>query len=39
GMRIVPVCKMVASYVDKHDEYNDIVDPVSDDVEQWLANR
>lgn len=39
GLRIVPVCKMVASYVKKHDEYSDVVDPVSDDVEQWLANR
>ncbi|GAT08588.1 acetyltransferase [Mycolicibacterium novocastrense] len=39
GLRIVPVCKMVASYVEKHDEFSDVVDPVSDDVEQWLANR
>ncbi|OBB48468.1 GNAT family N-acetyltransferase [Mycobacterium sp. 852002-51961_SCH5331710] len=39
GLRIVPVCEMVASYVEKHDEYSDVVDPVSDDVEQWLANR
>lgn len=39
GLRIVPVCEMVASYVKKHDEYSDVVDPVSDDVEHWLANR
>ncbi|KUI21497.1 acetyltransferase [Mycobacterium sp. GA-1285] len=39
GLRIVPVCEMVASYVEKHDEFADVVDPVSDDVEQWLANR
>lgn len=39
GLRIVPVCKMVASYVEKHDEFADVVDPVSDDVEQWLENR
>lgn len=39
GLRIVPVCKMVASYVEKHDEFSDVVDPVSDDVEQWLENR
>jgi predicted GNAT family acetyltransferase len=39
GLRIVPVCEMVASYVDKHDEFADVVDPVTDDVEQWLANR
>lgn len=28
GRRIVPECKLVASYIDKHDEYADIVDPV-----------
>jgi predicted GNAT family acetyltransferase len=27
GLRIVPVCKLVAAYCDKHPEYNDIVDP------------
>ncbi|MDY6869867.1 MAG: GNAT family N-acetyltransferase [Actinomycetota bacterium] len=26
--RIVPECKLVASYLEKHDEYADIVDPV-----------
>jgi predicted GNAT family acetyltransferase len=26
GMRIVPECKMVANYVEKHSEYSDIVD-------------
>lgn len=39
GKRIVPVCEMVASYVDKHQEVAGAVDPVTDDVEQWLANR
>ena len=39
GLRIVPVCKMVASYVDKHDEFADDVDPVSADVERWLTDR
>ncbi|KUI26363.1 acetyltransferase [Mycobacterium sp. IS-1742] len=28
GKRIVPECKLVANYVEKHDEYADIVDPV-----------
>ena len=28
GLRIVPACSMVADYVDKHPEYDDIVDPV-----------
>jgi uncharacterized protein len=26
GKRIVPKCKMVAAYLEKHDEYADIVD-------------
>lgn len=39
GRRIVPVCEMVASYVDKHDDFADAVDPVTDDVKQWLDNR
>ncbi|WP_422743655.1 GNAT family N-acetyltransferase [Mycobacterium sp. WMMD1722] len=28
GLRIVPACALVADYVEKHDEYADIVDPV-----------
>lgn len=39
GLRIVPVCEMVASYVEKHEEFAGAVDPVTDDVEQWLADR
>jgi predicted GNAT family acetyltransferase len=27
GLRIVPVCELVANYVDKHDEFADVVDP------------
>jgi predicted GNAT family acetyltransferase len=27
GLRIVPECALVANYVEKHDEYADIVDP------------
>jgi len=27
GLRIVPVCKLVANYVEKHDEFADAVDP------------
>ncbi|KUI37107.1 GNAT family N-acetyltransferase [Mycobacterium sp. GA-2829] len=30
GLRIVPACALVANYVEKHDEYSDIVDPVED---------
>lgn len=39
GLHIVPVCKLVANYVEKHDEYADIVDPVDDDVKRWLSGR
>lgn len=28
GKRIVPECKLVANYLEKHDEYADITDPV-----------
>jgi predicted GNAT family acetyltransferase len=38
GLRIVPVCPMVANYVGKHDEYSDVVDPVDSDVKRRLAN-
>ncbi len=38
GLRIVPVCPMVAAFVKKHDEYTDVVDPVDTDVKRWLAN-
>jgi predicted GNAT family acetyltransferase len=38
GLRIVPVCTLVAAFVDKHDEFADVADPVSDDVKSWLAN-
>jgi predicted GNAT family acetyltransferase len=27
GLRIVPVCKLVAAYCEKHPEYNGVVDP------------
>ncbi|MGV0644021.1 GNAT family N-acetyltransferase [Mycolicibacterium sp. XJ879] len=39
GLRIVPVCDMVAGYLDKHEEFSDVVDPVTPDVERWLADR
>ncbi|OBI81126.1 GNAT family N-acetyltransferase [Mycobacterium sp. E740] len=39
GLRIVPVCEMVANYVEKHDEYADVVDPVSDEIKRWLAGH
>ncbi|MCZ8382516.1 GNAT family N-acetyltransferase [Mycobacterium sp. CPCC 205372] len=39
GMRIVAVCKLVANYVEKHDEFSDVVDPVDRDVKRWLSGR
>jgi hypothetical protein len=38
GLRIVPVCQMVAGFVEKHQGFADVVDPVSPDVKRWLAN-
>ena len=31
GLRVVPVCEYVKGYVEKHDEYADLVDPVTGD--------
>lgn len=39
GLRIVPVCKLVANYVEKHDQYADVVDPVDHDVKRWLSGQ
>ena len=38
GLRIVAVCPMVAAYVGKHPELDDVVDPVSRDIKRWLTN-
>jgi predicted GNAT family acetyltransferase len=38
GRRIVAVCPMVASYVDKHQEYADVADPVTPEIEKWLES-
>ncbi|BBX19355.1 GNAT family N-acetyltransferase [Mycolicibacterium duvalii] len=39
GLRVVAVCSMVAGYIDKHPEFKDITDPVTDDVKRLLAQR
>ncbi|MFF2009551.1 GNAT family N-acetyltransferase [Streptomyces sp. NPDC058195] len=36
GMRIVPVCPYVAKYLQKHDEFADITDPVTPEILEWL---
>ena len=38
GLRIVAVCPMVAEFVKEHQEFDDVVDPVSSDVKRWLAS-
>ena len=38
GLRVVAVCPMVAGYVNKHHEFDGVVDPVSGDIERWLTD-
>jgi hypothetical protein len=38
GLRIVAVCPLVAAFVKRHHEFDDVVDPVDDDVKRWLTN-
>ncbi|MFD9243904.1 GNAT family N-acetyltransferase [Streptomyces sp. NPDC059556] len=39
GMRIVPVCPYVAKFLKKHEEFADITDPVTPEVQQWLEGQ
>ncbi|MEW5811876.1 MAG: GNAT family N-acetyltransferase [Actinomycetota bacterium] len=39
GLRIVPVCSMVAGFIDKNPEFSDIADPVTSDVKRVLSRR
>jgi predicted GNAT family acetyltransferase len=39
GKRIVPVCSMVETVLKKHPEFDDITDPVTTDVRQWLRTQ
>ena len=39
GKRIVPVCPYVAKYLNTHEEFNDITDPVTPEVLQWLETE
>ena len=38
GLRIVAVCPMVAAYVTKHHEFDDIVDRPTRDILRWLES-
>ena len=39
GLRIVPVCSMVAGYIDKHPEFEELVDPITTDVKRALSGH
>jgi uncharacterized protein len=36
GKRVVPLCPMVAAFIKKHPEFNDITDPVTPALLQWV---
>ena len=36
GKRIVPVCPMVAAFIKKHPEFNDITDKATPAILQWV---
>jgi uncharacterized protein len=38
GLRIVAVCPMVAAYVDKHHDFDDILDKPAPEILRWLKN-
>ncbi|MER6737606.1 MULTISPECIES: GNAT family N-acetyltransferase [Streptomyces] len=39
GMRIVPVCPYVAKYLERHEEFADITDPVTPEILHWLKTE
>ncbi len=39
GKRIVPICPYVARYLERHDGFADLVDPVTPEVRGWLKER
>ncbi|MFE9358243.1 GNAT family N-acetyltransferase [Streptomyces olivaceoviridis] len=39
GKRIVPVCPYVAKFLTRHEEFADLVDPVTPDVLRWLETE
>ena len=39
GKRIVPVCSMIGTVLKKHPEFDDITDPVTAEVEEWLRGQ
>ncbi|MFE6774514.1 GNAT family N-acetyltransferase [Streptomyces sp. NPDC057702] len=39
GRRVVPVCPYVATYLTRHEEYDDITDPVTPEALRWLETE
>lgn len=39
GLRVVPVCTFVAAYVTKHHDFDEILDPVTPQVSELLAEE
>ncbi|MDV8022821.1 GNAT family N-acetyltransferase [Rhodococcus sp. IEGM 1330] len=37
--RIVPICELVAAFLGKHSEFDDIIEQPTDEIRQWLADR
>lgn len=38
GKRIVPVCSMIGTVLRKHPEFDDITDPVTPEITQWVRS-
>lgn len=38
-MRIVPICEVVAAYIDKNPEFSPLVEPPTPEIENWLSSQ
>jgi uncharacterized protein len=39
GLRIVAACSMVEAYLDKHHEFDDVADPITDELADWAEKH
>ncbi len=39
GKRVVPVCSMIVTVLNKHPEFDDITDPVTAEVKRWAMTQ
>jgi predicted GNAT family acetyltransferase len=39
GKRIVPVCSMVGTVLKKHPEFDDVTDPVTNEIQHWVRTQ